>query len=61
VFTVHLERATAEEFYKDLKARVRHTGRREDQALILPGFSPAIAGTEAEAVRYREEQNALRM
>ena len=59
VFTAHLERATAEEFYKDLKARVRKAGRREDQAIILPGFSPAIAGTEAEAIRYREELNAL--
>ncbi len=40
VFTAHLERATAEEFYHDLKARVRKAGRREDQAIILPGFSP---------------------
>jgi len=59
VFTAHLERETAEEFYGDLKARVRKAGRREDQALILPGFSPVIAGTEAEAVRYRDELNAL--
>jgi FMN-dependent oxidoreductase (nitrilotriacetate monooxygenase family) len=59
VFTAHLERATAEEFYKDLKARVRKAGRREDQALILPGFSPAIAGTEEEAIRYRDDLNAL--
>lgn len=59
VFTAHLERETAEEFYRDLKARVRKAGRREDQALILPGFSPVIAGTEAEAIRYRDELNAL--
>ncbi|HKK30977.1 MAG TPA: LLM class flavin-dependent oxidoreductase [Alphaproteobacteria bacterium] len=59
VFTAHLERATAEEFYKDLKARVRKAGRREDQALILPGFSPVIAGTEEEAKRYAQELNDL--
>lgn len=59
VFTAHLEKATAREFYQDLKARVRKAGRCEDQALILPGFSPAIASTEAEAIKYRNELNAL--
>ncbi|MCA8928504.1 MAG: LLM class flavin-dependent oxidoreductase [Alphaproteobacteria bacterium] len=59
VFTAHLEQATARDFYRDLKARVRRAGRREDQALILPGFSPAIASTEADAIRYRDELNAL--
>ncbi len=59
VFTAHLEQATARDFYKDLKARVRKAGRREGQALILPGFSPVIAGTEAEAIRYRDELNGL--
>jgi FMN-dependent oxidoreductase (nitrilotriacetate monooxygenase family) len=59
VFTAHLEQATAQEFYRDLKARVVKAGRRADQALILPGFSPAIAGTEAEAIQYRDDLNAL--
>ncbi|MGY9055145.1 MAG: LLM class flavin-dependent oxidoreductase [Alphaproteobacteria bacterium] len=59
VFTAHLERATAEEFYKDLKKRVVQAGRREDQAIILPGFSPVIAGTEAEAQRYADGLNDL--
>ena len=59
MFTAHLEQATAQEFYRDLKARVVKAGRRADQALILPGFSPAIAGTEAEAIQYRDDLNAL--
>ncbi len=59
MFTAHLEQTTAREFYKDVKARVRKAGRREDQALVLPGFSPVIASTEAEAIRYRDELNGL--
>ncbi len=59
MFTAHLEKETAQAFYKDVKARVRKAGRREDQALVLPGLSPAIAGTEAEAIRYRDELNEL--
>ena len=48
VFTAHLEKATAQAFYKDLKALVVEEGRSPDQALILPGLSPVIAGTEEE-------------
>ncbi|MGZ0187897.1 MAG: LLM class flavin-dependent oxidoreductase, partial [Alphaproteobacteria bacterium] len=59
VFTAHLEKATAQEFYKDLKARVVAEGRDADQALILPGLSPMIAGTETEAKRLAEELNGL--
>jgi FMN-dependent oxidoreductase (nitrilotriacetate monooxygenase family) len=59
VFTAHLEKATAQEFYKDLKARVVAEGRQADQALILPGLSPMIAGTETEAKRLAEELNGL--
>lgn len=59
LFTAHLEQTTARDFYKDVKARVRSVGRREDQALVLPGFSPAIASTEEAAIKYRDELNAL--
>jgi FMN-dependent oxidoreductase (nitrilotriacetate monooxygenase family) len=59
MFTAHLEQATAQEYYKDVKARMRKAGRREDQGLVLPGFSPVIASTEAEAIRYRDELNGL--
>ena len=59
VFTAHMEKATAQAFYKDLKSLVVEEGRSVDQALILPGLSPVIAGTEAEAQRLSEEMNDL--
>ena len=49
VFTAHLEKATAQEFYADLKRLVAEVGRNPEQVLILPGLSPMIASTEAEA------------
>src|SRR5271154_3135956 len=55
VFTAHMEKRTAQEFYADLKARVVAEGRRADQVLILPGISPMIASTEAEAQRMVRE------
>ena len=59
MFTAHLEQSTAREFYKDVKARMRQAGRREDQGLVLPGFSPALASTEEASIKYREELNEL--
>lgn len=59
VFTAHLEKATAQEFYADLKALVAAEGRAPEQVLILPGLSPMIAGTEAEARRLAQEVNEL--
>jgi FMN-dependent oxidoreductase (nitrilotriacetate monooxygenase family) len=59
IFTAQLEKATAQEFYADIKARVRVAGRDVDQALVLPGLSPLIAPTEAEAKQLAEEVNAL--
>ena len=59
VFTAHMEQATAKAFYDDLKSLVKAEGRDPGDVLILPGFSPIIASTEAEAVRYSDELNAL--
>lgn len=59
VFTAHLEKRTAKEFYADIKARAVAAGRQAEQLLILPGLSPVIASTQAEALRYSEELNAL--
>jgi alkanesulfonate monooxygenase SsuD/methylene tetrahydromethanopterin reductase-like flavin-dependent oxidoreductase (luciferase family) len=42
-----------------LKARVAAEGRAPDQVLILPGLSPMIASTEAEAHRLARELNEL--
>src|SRR5271163_1410645 len=47
VFTAHMAKATAQEFYADLKRLAVEEGRAPDQVLILPGISPMIAATEA--------------
>ncbi|MBV9836073.1 MAG: NtaA/DmoA family FMN-dependent monooxygenase, partial [Alphaproteobacteria bacterium] len=59
IFTAQMEKATAQEFYADIKALVAAEGRPLDQALILPGLSPLIASTEAEAQRMARELNEL--
>ena len=59
VFTAHMTKATAQEFYRDLKARTVAGGRPADQCLILPGISMIIAGTEAEAKRMERELNEM--
>ena len=59
VFTAHLEKATAKAFYEDLKKLVAAEGRDPSQVMILPGFSPIIGSTEAEARRFADELNEL--
>src|SRR3984885_5260582 len=51
VFTAQMEKATAKDFYADLKALAADEGRSPAQVLILPGLSPVIGSTEAEAER----------
>src|SRR6266481_1007818 len=52
-------RRAAQAFYTDLKALVAAEGRPPDQVLILPGLSPMIASTEAEARHLAREVNEL--
>jgi FMN-dependent oxidoreductase (nitrilotriacetate monooxygenase family) len=59
VFTAHVAKATAQEFYADLKALAAADGRDSDQVLILPGLSPMIGSTEAEAHRLAREVDEL--
>ena len=59
IFTAHLEKASAQEFYADIKVRVKAEGRVPEQVLILPGLSPVIGSTEAEARRLSDELNEL--
>ena len=59
IFTAQLEKETAQEFYADLKSRAAAQGRTADEIIILPGLSPLIASTEAEATRMSEELGAL--
>jgi FMN-dependent oxidoreductase (nitrilotriacetate monooxygenase family) len=59
VFTAHMAKATAQEFYADLKQLAAAEGRPPEHMLILPGLSPMIAGTETEAQRLAREINEL--
>ena len=59
VFTAHMEKSTAQAFYADLKELVAAEGRVPAQVLILPGLSPMIGATEAEAQRLSREVNEL--
>ncbi len=59
VFTAQMEKATAQDFYADLKRLVVEEGRSPSQVLILPGLSPVIGSTEAEAQRIARELNDL--
>lgn len=59
VFTAQMEKATAKDFYTDLKRLVIAEGRKPQHVLILPGLSPVIGSTEAEAQRIASELNDL--
>ncbi len=49
IFTAHQRLDTAQEFYRDIKARAVGLGRDPEHVLIMPGVSPFVGRTEAEA------------
>lgn len=49
IFTAHQRLDTAQEFYRDIKARARGLGRNPDHVLVMPGVSPFVGRTETEA------------
>ncbi|AEI43045.1 LLM class flavin-dependent oxidoreductase [Paenibacillus mucilaginosus] len=59
IFTAQQTLGAAQEFYKDVKRRLARYGRTSDQLLIMPGLSPIVADTEAEARDIEDEFNAL--
>lgn len=59
VFTAQMEKATARDFLAELKSLAAAEGRDPASVLILPGLSPVIAATEAEAQRIARELNDL--
>lgn len=59
IFTAHQTLASAQEFYTDIKARAVQLGRIPSAVKVLPGISPFLGGTEAEARALEEEFNAL--
>ncbi|MGV9616202.1 LLM class flavin-dependent oxidoreductase [Nocardia xishanensis] len=59
IFTAHQRLTDAQAFYTDIKAKAKEFGRDADQVKILPGISPFIGDTEAEAKRLEREFNEL--
>jgi alkanesulfonate monooxygenase SsuD/methylene tetrahydromethanopterin reductase-like flavin-dependent oxidoreductase (luciferase family) len=59
IFTAHQTPAAAQDFYADIKSRAKGLGLRPEHIKILPGISPFIASTEAEARKLQEEFNGL--
>lgn len=49
IFTAHQKLDTAQEFYRDIKARARGYGRDPNHVLVMPGVSAFVGHTEAEA------------
>lgn len=56
IFTAHQRLDTAQEFYRDIKSRALGLGRDPSHVLIMPGVSPFVGRTEAEA---REKYDRL--
>ena len=59
IFTAHQNLASAQEFYRDIKSRVRAAGRNPDHVLIMPGVAPFVGRTEAEAREKYQRLNDL--
>ncbi|MBB1493139.1 LLM class flavin-dependent oxidoreductase [Paracoccus sp. MC1854] len=59
IFTAHQRLGTAQEFYRDIKARARGLGRDPGHILIMPGVSPFVGRTEAEACEKYDRLTGL--
>jgi FMN-dependent oxidoreductase (nitrilotriacetate monooxygenase family) len=59
IFTAHQTIGDAQAFYRDIKQRAATFGRNPDHVKVLPGLSPFIADTEAEAKELQESFNRL--
>ncbi|AEI43049.1 LLM class flavin-dependent oxidoreductase [Paenibacillus mucilaginosus] len=59
IFTAQQTFEAGRLFYTDVKSRLARYGRSADDLIILPGLSPIVADTEAEARDLEEELNSL--
>lgn len=59
IFTAHQKLDTAREFYRDIKARARGLGRDPSHVLVMPGVSPFVGRTTAEAREKYERLTSL--
>ncbi len=59
IFTAHQRLDTAQEFLRDIKARARGLGRDPAHVLVMPGVSPFVGRTEAEAREKHDHLTSL--
>lgn len=60
IFTAQQTLEDAQAFYKDVKGRLAKYGRTPDQLKIMPGVSPYVGRTEAEArAKYEQLQELI--
>ncbi|MDR7377935.1 alkanesulfonate monooxygenase [Rhodoferax ferrireducens] len=60
IFTAWTSLAEAQAFYSDVKGRLAKYGRRPEQLLVLPGISPVVGRTQAEAeAKWAELQKLI--
>ncbi|WP_068164211.1 LLM class flavin-dependent oxidoreductase [Rhodococcus phenolicus] len=59
IFTAHQRIEDAQAFYGDIKSRATDFGRNPEHVKILPGLSPFIGATEAQAQDLHREFNEL--
>lgn len=59
VFTAHQTLQSAQGFYADIKAQAAANGRNPEQLLVLPGISPYLGSTGAEARALKQEFDEL--
>ncbi len=59
IFTAHQRLDTAQEFYRDIKARARGLGRDPSHILVMPGVSPFVGRTLEEARAKYEQLTSL--
>lgn len=59
IFTAHQTLADAQAFYRDIKTKAQGFGRDADHVKLLPGISPFVADTAAEAEELYRSFNEL--
>jgi FMN-dependent oxidoreductase (nitrilotriacetate monooxygenase family) len=59
IFTAHQTLSSAQQFYADIKKRAKAFDRNPEHVRILPGISPFVGSTGAEARRLQEEFDDL--
>ncbi|SFT05121.1 LLM class flavin-dependent oxidoreductase [Paenibacillus sp. BC26] len=59
IFTAQPTLGEGKAFYADVKGRLTKYGRSNSELIILPGFSPIIGDTKAEAQELEDELNAF--